>query len=183
MDVCCSVFPTVFGWCGVVAGEKGLKRFILPCISKGQVTSLVSGPSRETKGILNEAQKMVRDYFQGEKVSFDLPIDRSDFSPFQDRVYGVARMIPYGAVKTYGEIAEAIGTPGACRAVGSALGRNPLPLFIPCHRVIRGDGEMGGFSGPGGIVMKARLLRLEGVIIYPKTDQTFYGERACLITS
>jgi len=183
MDVCCSVFPTVFGWCGVVAGEKGLKRFILPCRSKGQVTSLVSGPNRETKGILNEAQKMVRDYFQGKKVSFDLPIDRSDFSPFQDRVYGVARMIPYGAVKTYGEIAEAIGTPGACRAVGSALGRNPLPLFIPCHRVIRGDGGLGGFSGPDGIVMKARLLRLEGVIIYPKTGQTFYGGRACLITS
>ncbi|HUT83474.1 MAG TPA: MGMT family protein [Thermodesulfobacteriota bacterium] len=74
-------------------------------------------------------------------------------------------MIPYGAVKTYGEIAEAIGTPGAFRAVGSALGRNPLPLFIPCHRVIRGDGELGGFSGPDGIVMKARLLRLEGILL------------------
>jgi methylated-DNA-[protein]-cysteine S-methyltransferase len=183
MAACCSVFPTAFGWCGVVAGEKGLKRFILPYISREQVVSLVSGLAHERRRILSEAQKMVRDYFQGKKVTFDLPIDRSDFSPFQDRVYGVAMMIPYGAVKTYGEIAEVIGTPGAFRAVGSALGRNPLPLFIPCHRVIRGDGEMGGFSGPGGIVMKARLLRLEGVIIYPKTGQTFYGGRVCLITS
>jgi len=182
MDVC-SVFPTAFGWCGVVAGEKGLKRLVLPCTSKGQVVSLVSGLTHGRRRILSEAQKMVRDYFQGKKVSFDLPIDRSDFSPFQDRVYGVARMIPYGAVKTYGEIAEVIGMPGAFRAVGSALGRNPLPLFIPCHRVIRGDGGLGGFSGPDGIVMKARLLRLEGVIIYPKTGQTFYGGRVCLITS
>jgi len=173
MHICGSVFSTPFGWCGIVAGDNGVERLVLPLKSKRQVINLLSVPARERSDLLTRAEKVIRDYFKGKRVSFDLPLDRSGFSPFQEKVYAVTRMIPYGRVKTYGEIAREMGTPGASRAVGSALGQNPLPLFIPCHRVIRGDGGLGGFSSPEGTAMKAKLLHLEGVVIYPKTGQTF----------
>jgi methylated-DNA-[protein]-cysteine S-methyltransferase len=173
MNICGSVFSTPLGWCGIVAGEKGLKQLVLPLKSKRLVIDLLSVQTRERSDLLTRAEKMIRDYFNGKLVSFDLPLDRSGFSPFQEKVYAVTRMIPYGRVKTYGEIAREMGIPGASRAVGTALGQNPLPLFIPCHRVVRGDGGLGGFSSPEGTAMKAKLLQLEGVVIYPKTGQTF----------
>ena len=162
MGNCCSVFPTAFGWCGLIAGEKELKRLILPLQSEKRVISQLASLPHEKNNLLKEAQEMIRDYFEGKKVPFDLPLDCSGFSPFQTKVYGLTRMIPYGKVKTYGEIAREIETPNASRAVGSALGRNPLPLFIPCHRVIRKDRSLGGFSCPDGVFMKERLLKLEG---------------------
>jgi len=160
-----SVFFTAFGWCGVVAGEKGLKRLILPLRSKSRVVTLLAVPTPEKNDLLILAEKIIKAYFRGKKVSLDLPLDCSGFSPFQEDVYAVTRMIPYGRVKTYGEIAREMERPGASRAVGFALGLNPLPLLIPCHRVIREDGRLGGFSSPEGTVMKARLLHLEGVIL------------------
>jgi O-6-methylguanine DNA methyltransferase len=173
MNIYGSVFPTAFGWCGLVAGEEGLKRLILPLKAKNQVISLLPSSTQEKSKLLGDAQEMVRDYFDGKKVSLDLPLDRSEFSSFQEQVYTFTRMIPYGKVKTYGGIAREMGLWNASRAVGSALGQNPLPLFIPCHRVIRQDGTLGGFSCPDGIKMKAKLLTLEGVFLE--------GGRVCLI--
>lgn len=102
------------------------------------------------------------DYFHGRPVSFgELPVDLRGFSLFSQRVLQECRRIPFGATTTYGELARRIGKPGAPRAVGQALARNPVPLVIPCHRVVASGGGLRGFSGPGGISAKARLLAWE----------------------
>jgi methylated-DNA-[protein]-cysteine S-methyltransferase len=90
----------------------------------------------------------------------DVPVE-IDASPFYRRVYDVVRSIPSGETLTYGEVARAAGRPGAARAVGNAMKRNPVCLFIPCHRVL-GSGGLGGYSGAGGLTTKRRLLELEG---------------------
>lgn len=91
-------------------------------------------------------------------------VDLADLTPFQQRALRATAAIPRGEVRTYGEIAAAIGAPGAARAVGSALAGNPVPLIIPCHRVVRADGRLGNYSGPGGPGSKRRLLEWEGAV-------------------
>lgn len=91
-------------------------------------------------------------------------VDLARVGPFEREVLGVLRRIPTGAVKTYGEVAKTLGQPGAARAVGAACARNPLPLLIPCHRVVRSDGGLGGFSLRGGVALKRRLLEAEGAL-------------------
>ncbi len=93
--------------------------------------------------------------------AYDGPIDLSGLSPFAQAVLAACRAIPRGQVRTYAELASAAGKPGAARAVGSAMRRNPVPLLIPCHRVVRGDGVIGNYS-MGGPAVKERLLRQEG---------------------
>ena len=113
-------------------------------------------PRRET---LPHRAAQLGEYFAGKRREFDL-----DLAPygtdFQLRVWQALREIPYGAVRNYGDIARAIRQPGAARAVGQANGCNPLPIVIPCHRVIASDGTIGGYSG--GLAIKHRLLALEG---------------------
>ena len=91
----------------------------------------------------------------------DLPLDLEDNTPFQVKVWQALRAIPYGRVRSYGWVARKIGKPRAARAVGAACGANPVPLLVPCHRVVAGDGSLGGFSG--GLSNKRRLLKLEGI--------------------
>ena len=99
-------------------------------------------------------------YFSGESVDFGrYDVDLSGYTEFERRVYAATRRIPPGEVRTYGDIARAIGKPGASRAVGNALGKNPACIVIPCHRVVASDG-LGGFTG--GLAWKRRLLHLEG---------------------
>ncbi len=105
-----------------------------------------------------EASQQLTDYFEGKRQIFDLKL-RPDGTEFQLRVLEELQRIPYGATASYGEIAERIGKPKAVRAVGAANGRNPIPIIIPCHRVIGSDGNMTGFGG--GIPTKKALLRLE----------------------
>jgi methylated-DNA-[protein]-cysteine S-methyltransferase len=97
-------------------------------------------------------------YFGGQLRRFDLPLAPAG-TPFQMRVWEALRAIPYGQTRTYGQIAQSIGRPSACRAVGAANGANPLPIVVPCHRVVGSDGSLTGFGG--GIEVKARLLRFE----------------------
>jgi methylated-DNA-[protein]-cysteine S-methyltransferase len=106
------------------------------------------------------ARAQLTEYFAGTRRDFDLPLAPRG-TPFQLRVWQALRAIPFGAVRTYGDVARDIGQPLAMRAVGQANGRNPLPIVIPCHRVIAGDGTIGGYSG--GLHVKHRLLALEGV--------------------
>jgi methylated-DNA-[protein]-cysteine S-methyltransferase len=87
----------------------------------------------------------------------------ADVAPFPRRVYEVARKIPAGATFSYGEVAARLGAPRAARAVGQALGRNPLPILVPCHRVLAAGGKPGGFSANGGVATKLRLLAIESV--------------------
>jgi methylated-DNA-[protein]-cysteine S-methyltransferase len=107
----------------------------------------------------------LRTYFGDTRFQFDLPLDLERLTPFQQHVLATIRRIPVGSVWTYGQVARAIGKPRASRAVGQALGRNPMPIVIPCHRVIAGDGGLGGYSGGGGLASKQLLLKMEGVLM------------------
>lgn len=102
-------------------------------------------------------------YLAGERTGFDLPIDWSVMTPFQQKVLQATFGIPRGETRTYGEIAALAGSPNAARAVGRAQATNPIPLVIPCHRVLSATGGLHGYSGRGGLETKAWLLKLEGV--------------------
>ena len=98
------------------------------------------------------------------KISKEIHEKMKRYSPFQQKVWLACATIPKGETRTYNWIAREIGKPGAARAVGAALGANPFAPAIPCHRVLRSDGKMGGYSGPGGIATKIKMLRKEGAI-------------------
>ncbi|MEA3060226.1 MAG: methylated-DNA-[protein]-cysteine S-methyltransferase [Sphingomonadales bacterium] len=101
----------------------------------------------------------------GQRVDLaEIELDLSDSSAFERAVYAAARAIPCGETRTYGELAEAIGQPGAAQAVGLALGRNPVPIIVPCHRILAASGKSGGFSAPGGVATKFRMLQIEGAM-------------------
>ena len=104
-------------------------------------------------------------YLSGDRKVFELDVDLSDSTEFQQKVLEAASAVPPGYVVTYGEIAARIGKPQSSRAVGQALARNPIPIIVPCHRVVAADGSLTGYSGAGGIDTKAHLLRLEGATI------------------
>src|SRR5262249_4968613 len=106
--------------------------------------------------------RQLGEYLAGRRLAFDLPVDLSAATDFQRLVLLAACQIPRGQVLTYSDLARQIGRPKAARAVGQALGSNPVPIVVPCHRVLAADGSLRGYSGGGGIVTKERLLRLEG---------------------
>jgi methylated-DNA-[protein]-cysteine S-methyltransferase len=114
---------------------------------------------RDHHPVLEEAVAQLDDYFGGRRSDFDLPL-QMDGTPFQRQVWSALRTIPYGETASYGEIAAQVGQPGAARAVGSANGRNPVAVIVPCHRVIAADGTLGGYGG--GLPRKRWLLALEG---------------------
>jgi methylated-DNA-[protein]-cysteine S-methyltransferase len=113
-------------------------------------------------GVLRDAAAQLREYFAGTRTAFELPL-RVDGSPFEHRVWAELRRIPYGTTASYGLIAERVGDPGAARAVGRANARNPIPVIVPCHRVVGADGSLTGFGG--GLACKRRLLELEGALL------------------
>jgi len=111
------------------------------------------------------ARRELREYLVGRRTAFSLPLDLTHVTAFQRRVLEAARDVPRGQVATYGEIGRRIGRPGAARAVGQALGSNPVPIVVPCHRVLASDGSLRGYSGRGGLQTKRRLLTLEGALL------------------
>jgi methylated-DNA-[protein]-cysteine S-methyltransferase len=111
---------------------------------------------------LDRTVAMLRLYCEGRVVHFRrVPIDWSGFRPFQRLVLKACRSIPFGKTVSYQELAQQIGRPRAVRAVARALATNPLPIVIPCHRVVRKNGNLGGYSAPGGVALKRRLLQME----------------------
>jgi O-6-methylguanine DNA methyltransferase len=119
-------------------------------------------PRRPLTGWQRKVLDLLQKYLAGAVVDLSgIPIVTDSISPFARRVLGECRRIPYGETATYGELASRVGRPRAARAVGGALRHNPVPLIVPCHRVLRSDGGLGGFSAPGGIDVKRRLLALE----------------------
>jgi methylated-DNA-[protein]-cysteine S-methyltransferase len=110
--------------------------------------------------VKDHLQQLV-EYLEGKRTHFDLPIDWSVMSPFQERALRATLAIPYGKTSTYGEIARQIGRPQSARAVGRAEATNPIPLVLPCHRVLGADGGLHGYGAPGGLETKAWLLNLE----------------------
>lgn len=123
----------------------------------------LQGENRSTQ-LTNRAASQLQEYFAGKRRVFDLPLAPAG-TAFQQQVWRALECIPYGQTRSYGEVAASIGHAGAARAVGQANNRNPLPIFIPCHRVIAADGSLGGYSfGPtkeGGLKIKRFLLDLE----------------------
>src|ERR671921_74758 len=112
---------------------------------------------------LQRAASQLNEYFGGQRARFDVPLDWGAMAPFQRSVLEATASVPFGQLDTYAGIARRIGKPGATRAVGNALGRNPIPVIVPCHRVIRSDATIGGYTG--GLGIKHRLLAIEGVTL------------------
>jgi methylated-DNA-[protein]-cysteine S-methyltransferase len=165
--------PVVY-WCAlstpigrvlVAASEAGLVRvsfrrteasFVAELRARLGVTPIHS--TAHTEDVVHQ----LRAYFAGERRTFDVQVDLSRLSAFHRRVLLAASRIPAGQVVSYGDIARRIGRPGGSRAVGQALGHNPLPIVIPCHRVVAAGGRLGGYTG--GLAVKKKLLRLEGAL-------------------
>ena len=126
--------------------------------------ALSSGASFIEDDLLLEGYRQLTAYLDKRLKCFDVPLSPAG-TPFMRSVWDALVAIPWGEVASYGDIAQAVGKPGASRAVGLANGRNPLPVFIPCHRVIRANGDLGGYSG--GLAIKVQLLALEGRVVPP----------------
>lgn len=159
------VFKTTMGWCGIVGNSHGILRIVLPTSSRHTVEKLLrrEWPGvRRDHSVLASAERQVKEYFAGRRKNFVLPLFLPGHTSFERAVYAVVRRIPYGKTVSYGRIARQIGKPRAARAVGQALSRNPIPLLIPCHRVLASDGRLCGFTAEGGLVLKQKLLELEG---------------------
>jgi methylated-DNA-[protein]-cysteine S-methyltransferase len=115
----------------------------------------------EANPLLLETTRQLRDYFAGNRRDFDLPLDMQG-TPFQKRIWDELLRIPYGETRSYMQVAVAVGAPQAVRAVGAANGANPVPIVVPCHRVIGSSGKLTGYGG--GLPLKKRLLELEGAL-------------------
>lgn len=160
-----AVFETRLGWLGVAWNERGIIALNLPRATRAHalrdlqrsfpLATFVDKPP------LDMAREL-REYAKGQRNRFDLSLDWSSLKPFQRRVLETAKQIPFGETRSYGWIAERIGKPRAARAVGQALRANPIPIILPCHRVIGSDGKLGGYAG--GLALKRKLLTLEGAM-------------------
>lgn len=115
---------------------------------------------------VRDAINDLKRYDRGERIDFrGVVLDRSSLTSFQASVFRELSKVPYGKTTDYGSLAERVGKPGASRAVGTAVGKNPWMVIVPCHRVLRKDGSIGGFSAPGGLATKRNLLSIEGITV------------------
>ncbi|MFA7535808.1 MAG: methylated-DNA--[protein]-cysteine S-methyltransferase [Desulfuromonadales bacterium] len=148
------------GWIALVGGPAGLRETILhPDSFLPGLTDLQS--SGEHLALLREGQRQLQEYFAGARTKFELPIDLGGLSPFAARILSDLQNVPYGSTITYGDLAALAGHPGAARAVGRVMARNPLPIVIPCHRVLGSGGQLTGYSGGEGLTCKKWLLDFE----------------------
>ena len=154
-----SVALSEAGLVAVEFGEAGPE--FLEHLQRSHRAQAVRSPERS-----GPVLRQLAEYFAGQRQSFNVPVDLSRSTDFQQQVLRAASRVPRGGLATYAEIARHIGKPRASRAVGQALARNPVPIVIPCHRVVAADGALTGYSGRGGIRTKAQLLVLEGVSSY-----------------
>jgi len=152
---------TSWGWAGVLATPGGIRRLALPRASRNLALEDLGdlGGAVHDEGRFNEFARKLQAYFEAEPVIFDEPLDMSGYTPFACSVWQSARRVGYGETASYAEIASSALRPLAFRAVGQAMKRNPVPLIIPCHRIILSDGSTGGFFG--GEQIKRDLLELE----------------------
>jgi len=159
------IFKTRWGWFGLLGNEKGLIRTCLPVAKKEAIENrmLSDVPNAKlSKKAFSALEKGIQEYYKGEKIDFsDVNVCLDGFSDFQQKVLTALRSITYGNSVSYGQLARLSANSKAARAIGSVMAANPLPLIIPCHRVIKSDGTVGQFSAPGGIQTKIRMLDLE----------------------
>ena len=163
-----AAWTTAAGPMGAVRSDVGLVRVILPHYRLKDLVDLMAFEypgSTEAPAEFADLVELSRAYFNGQAVRFDdVACDLPSVNTFTGRVLRACRTIPYGQTRSYSWLAGAVGKPGGVRAVAAALGRNPLPLVIPCHRVIHADGTLGGFSASGGVELKRRMLAIEGAL-------------------
>jgi methylated-DNA-[protein]-cysteine S-methyltransferase len=165
----CCLFDTAIGPCGIAWTADALAAVQLPETSRAgtlrrlQRALLEDAPEAAPPAWVAAAIGRIQRLLEGARDDLaDLALDMTDLPPFHQRVYEITRAIPPGEVLTYGEVARRVGEPGAARAVGQALGRNPFAPVIPCHRVLAAGGRSGGFSAEGGAQTKLRMLEIEG---------------------
>lgn len=164
------IFETAIGTCGIAWSleDASITAFELASSTPENRLRRLTGNNTpdEPPAYVREQIERVQRHLNGQHEEFkDVTVDFDGIEPFALQVYEAIRLIPAGETRTYGEIAKKIGHPGAAQAVGQALGRNPIPLIVPCHRVSAAGGKSGGFSAPGGRNTKARLLGIEGAIL------------------
>jgi methylated-DNA-[protein]-cysteine S-methyltransferase len=165
------LFDTALGRCGVAWNGRGLRAVQLPAGSdaltaRKLVSRSGSAGATPPPPAIAAVVDGIRDYLAGKNVDFSaVAVDLDRLEPFRRRLYEALREVGFGATTTYGELARRLGLdhPEAAKDVGAAMGRNPVPIVIPCHRVLAARGKPGGFSAPGGVETKLRLLALEGV--------------------
>lgn len=164
-----AVVDTSLGPIGLVWSERGLTRLSLPGRDREVALRRLGQTEEPLPDILAPLALALQRYADGSPQSFDdVPVDLSGVGePFRLAVYAAARELAWGETATYGELAARAGYAGMARETGAALGTNPLPLVVPCHRILAAGGKIGGFSAPGGASTKLRLLALEGVRLGP----------------
>lgn len=169
-----AVFDTAAGWCGIGWSDAGVTRFHLPektaaAAERAMRRRMADAVAGDPPPAVARAIAAARRYFEGERTDFaDVVLDLDVEDDFFRRIYAAARGLGWGKTTTYGTLAKELGAgPEAARDVGQAMARNPVPLIIPCHRVLAAGGRIGGFSAPGGSVAKQRMLEMEGVSVGP----------------
>jgi methylated-DNA-[protein]-cysteine S-methyltransferase len=166
LDVAYTEFESPVGKLLLAATPRGLVRVTFPVETPEkvleQLATTVSPRILESPARLDEVRRELERYFDGRLRDFDLPLDWQLSRGFYRKVLRQTARIPYGQTRSYGELAKRAGSPRAVRATGTALGSNPLPIIVPCHRVLRSGGALGGYGG--GIEVKKRLLELEGAL-------------------
>jgi methylated-DNA-[protein]-cysteine S-methyltransferase len=171
MDRAAFLFETSWGWCAGLASGIGIVGLLLPCRSKRPLeqhaqeiwkkASWTIAPDTPQKRIADATARQVLEYLDGKRQTFDLAIDWPATTAFRRRIWEILRTIPYGTTVEYGRLASLADRPRAARAVGGAVGANPLGLIVPCHRVVGAAGYLGGFSAVEGVSLKRRLLEFE----------------------
>ncbi len=164
MDLHFRIVKTVQGYVGFVASGRGLRRVFLPTQTVAEARRAIRADFAEAvedAHLLPRFVKRLERYFRGQPVEFEVRLDGAG-SEFEKDVWQACRRIAYGATCSYKDLAELVGRPGGARAVGMAMSHNPCPIVVPCHRVVRADGKLGGFSSPRGVEQKRELLALEG---------------------
>ena len=162
-----ALFDTAIGRCGIAWSERGILRLQLPETDEPATIArlcrgLEDAPRAEPPAAASAAIEGIRRLLEGERLDLrEVQLDLDAESDFHHAVYAATRAIDPGETRSYGDIARLIGDPHAARAVGGALGANPLPILVPCHRVLAADGSLHGFSAQGGVWTKQRLLEIE----------------------
>lgn len=168
-----AAIETALGWAGVMRSPHGVCATTLPrrTVIDALTDLNVQASDREVDSeALGPLAGLIRARAEGVELELTVPLDLSGCTPFQQRVLGAVLTIPYGETRSYGWIAETIGSPRGAHAVGQAVSQNPLPLLIPCHRVIAADGTLGGYGrGAAALPTKRSLLRREGIVFEGQT--------------
>ena len=161
------IFKSPWGWVGISETAKGIDAIALPKRSKQAIEfglrMMAGGPFEPGESArLEVARRQLLDYLAGKRNRFDIPLDLSRGTAFQRRVWRTLQRVPFGKLRSYQWIASRVGGRRYARAVGNAVGANPLPIVVPCHRIVAQDASLGGFSC--GLPMKRKLLTLEGTL-------------------